>query len=339
MKNKILILTFLLILSYASKGQDSKHDITGSWILIKRNYNSGEDLPSKLVLKESYYRFDFKDYGKVFKSFSPSDNGFDFAYSISGRNIKIGFVNYYLELLTKDSLILIEEGNDGFEGKAIKYTFLSEQVYQDNIPLTSDMVIVSANDTVYIENQKIRANFENTEPFDTYISKKIDYPIEGNVFFMATFIIDSNGEIDSIKIHKGINNTFDNKFLKAIKKSEGFWIPAKFHNKNVNVLRQFIIRSIPVIATSNSVTASNNTEDYLNYVNGIIFTLQGEYIQALARINRYLETEPNDTDAIYQRGYCYYKTNDFKNASLDWEKIKNIKTYKSNALIKQLCKN
>ena len=76
---------------------------------------------------------------------------------------------------------------------------------------------------------------------------------------------------------------------------------------------------------------------YIYFVNGIIQIQQENFTDAILSLTNYLESEPKDKDALYQRGFCYYKANDYEKACGDWEKIKNNKYYKSNILIRQIC--
>jgi tetratricopeptide (TPR) repeat protein len=327
---KKFIIVYLTLLTFLSQGQEIKSKLTGAWILTSRVYKSGAELPPKLTLKDSYFRFEFNDSDKVNKSFNPLNKGWMFDYSIDKNILKIGFVNYRIELLTKDSLILLEQSKGEYDESAIKYSFVSESLYQESIPLTADMLIISSKDTIYLENEKINAHFENPDSFEDYISTKTSQYVPTGIayFFMATFIVNADGSIDSIKIHKSLNKIFDNHFIEAVKKSEVYWKPAYFHGKNVKTLHQTVFIHF---------TIDDFYERITNYADGIIFMEQGIFLKAITSFKIYLDSNPGDVDAIYHRGLAYYRLNDLNDARNDWNKIKNQKFYKSNMLIKQLC--
>lgn len=327
---KKLLIIYLTLLTFLSQGQEIKSKLIGAWILTSRVYKSGAELPPPQRLKDSYFRFEFNDSDKVNKSFNPLSKGWMFDYSIDKNILKIGFVNYRIELLTIDSLILLEQSKGEYDESAIKYSFVSEPLYQESMPLTADMLIVSSKDTIYLENEKIYAHFENPESFEKFIvTKTFQYVPTGiNYFFMATFIVNADGSIDSIKIQKSLNKIFDSHFIEAVKKSEVNWKPASCHGKNVKILHQTVFVNF---------TKLNYNTQYTNYANGIIFLEQGNFLKAITSFKIYLDSNPDDIDAIYHRGLAYYRLNDLNDACNDWSKIKNQKFYKSNLLIKQVC--
>lgn len=324
----LFILCFIFITSIVW-GQAIGEKLTGGWILTNRTYKTGKELPDNLKMTRPYLRFDFTETGKAYKSIEPLEKGIIFDYSVNENNLKIGFLNYQIELITSDSLILIEGNKGVFNETSIKYTFVSENVYQRNIPLTPDMMIISANDTTYIENEKFKVRFKDIDTFEKYVSNnsKLHTPLGMDYFFMSTFIVNADGSIDSLKIHKSMNEEFDKSFREIVKKSEGLWIPAKLNGKNVKTL----CKTVFVFPSK-----MNFYDYYMNFVDGIILMEQGNYLEAINRLSIYLNYASNDDEAIYNRGLCYFRINDFVNARNDWQKIKNRKPYKSNLIIKKM---
>lgn len=326
---KPLLTLFFTLITIIALGQETNQKLIGSWVLTNRTYKSGKELPDNLNLKNSFIRFEFLDNGTANKSVDPLSKGLVFDYSVNENILKIGFLNYRIEALTRDSLILLEASKGDFTESSIRYAFIPEIIYQKNIPLTSDMMIISDKDTTYIENKKIRATFKNNDSFEDYISKNSP-KLPGTVkeyFFMSTFIINPDGSIDSIKIHKGINKEFDNYFTKMVKKSEGEWIPGKLNGKYVKTLHQTVFY-MTLVSNLNFVIT--------NFEDGIILIEQGNFLDAINQLNIYLNSVPKDVEAIYNRGLCYYRMNDMVNARNDWQKIKNRKPYKSYMFIQKM---
>ncbi|RPE00240.1 hypothetical protein EGM88_02960 [Aureibaculum marinum] len=329
MRKEILTLLFVLI-HFISFSQSQKELLVNSWVLKNATYNSGNELPIDHPLKSNYLRFDFINYEKVFKTAFPLDNGYIFQYKILNNLIKIGFVNYKIENLSKNELVLIEQGVNGFDESSIKYSFIPENDYQNKLALTNEMLIISDKDTIFIESEKIRAKFKNEKSFHSFITDEIsEYSnvVSSNNYFLATFIINEKGKIDSLKIHKGINKRFDKQFLKAVEKSEKYWTPAEYDNRNVKVLHT---------ETFEFIKNPKFEKQYFNYRDGIISMRKKEYETAINYFNISIESNPNDFDSIYQRSICYLIIDEITKACEDWEFVKKKK--KVNELIEKYCK-
>jgi hypothetical protein len=332
MKDRIILVLFILLISNVLIGQNNNKSIIGSWVKISATFQDGGELPINNPFNQTYLRFDFTKNGKAYKTINPLDKGYIFDYLINGNNLKIGFVNYIIKEISSDSLILIEESRNGFDNSAIKYLLIRERNYQNALPLVDETLIVRKLDTIYIESEKIRAKFIKEESFREFLNQNIiEYSnvISEDNYFMATFIINKNGRIDSIEIHKGINKTFDKQFIKAVYKSSGLWEPAKLNDKNVNVLHTEIFKF---------VSNPNFEKQYYNYQNGVIAMQREKFDAAIDFFCLTLSSNPNDIDALFQRGICYFKLNLIDKACADWQKIKTLKSKRADNLILEFCK-
>lgn len=332
MIRKFILLFIILSTSLPSICQNYRSKLVGSWVKVNATYKSGEELPLNHALNQSYFRFHFKSNGKVFKSVDPLDNGYIFDYSIIGNNLKIGFINYKVDYLKNDTLVLIEEGNGGFDSFAIKFFLIPEKNYQKRIPLSSEMIIKIGGDSIFIENEKIRACFNNDESFHEFLRNNIaEYSnvVSSDNFFFATFIIRPDRSIDSMRIYKGINKEFDSQFINAVNKSLKYWIPAKLNDKDVSVLHT---------ETFNFISNPKFEKQYYNYRDGVIAMQRGDYYKAISLFNICLESDPEDKNALYQRGICHYKLDNLENACNDWRKIKELKSNMADNLMNELCK-
>jgi len=331
--NKILhrlvfILSFILI-SNVLIGQNM--NILGSWVKISATYKNGDELPLIHPMNQTYFRLDFTTKDKAYKTTAPLDKGYIFDYSINGDNLKIGFINYQISEIKTDTLILIEEGRNGFDNSAIRFLMIRENIYQKGLTLTDESLIARAFDTVYIENEKIRAKFVKEESFHEFLRQNIlEYSNVSTLdkFFMATFIINKNGGIDSLEIHKGINKRFDKQFIKAVKKSSGLWEPARFNDKNVDVLHT---------ETFTFISNPNFEKQYFNYRNGVIAMQRGKFDIAIEFFNLTLSSNANDIEALYKRGICFYKLDMIDKACVDWKKINKLNNKRADNLILEFC--
>lgn len=339
---RTFIFIALTLLSIHIQGQIINSGLVGSWMKIKAIYNSGENLPVDNKLNQSYLRLSFETNGKAYKEINPYDKTYIFDFSTSGNNLKIGFLNYQINYLANDTLILVEEGKNGINASSTKYIFVSEKLYQSNISLTPDMIILSGVDSIFIENKRLIARFNDDISFHEFLKNNMPAAqgLSANGFFMATFVITDNGLIDSIKIHRGLNKSFDNQFIKAVNKSAKLWIPAKLNQRNVSVLHTELydfIQKGQFTFTGWSLGYETDIK-YINYKNGIIAMLRSDYYQAIDCFTKYIETDPKDAEALFQRGMCYFKLNDLNNACIDWKKVKGPKSNMANNFINQFCK-
>ncbi|MDJ1479380.1 energy transducer TonB [Cytophagaceae bacterium YF14B1] len=332
MKYKFIIYLSAILISNKLTSQNIDKALIGSWVKLSANFQNGDDLPLDHPVRQNYVRFDFNKKGNAYKTTNPLDKGYMFKYQANGNNLKIGFINYMIKRLSSDTLVLVEEGRNGFDNSAIMYSLTRESLYQKKLPLLEELLIVRDSDTLYIENEKIRARFEKDESFHEYLRKGIpEYSnvVSSDNFFMATFIVDQNGKIDSIKIHKSLNKSFDKQFIKAVNSSSGYWEPAQLNGKNVNILHT---------ETFTFITNPNFEKQYYNYKNGVIEMQKGNYDNAIKLFNITLSSNPNDIDALYQRGICYYKIGMGDKACVDWLKIRALKSKRADDILIELCK-
>lgn len=323
------LLTILILTTNIIFGQEN---IIGSWIKVDAKYVSGKPLELNHALNQSYLRIDFQTNGTAFKTTVPLDNGYLFDYTFKKDRLIIGFINYYVDYISTDSLVITEEGVNGIESSSIRFYFIPEKTYQDRLPLTNDFLQIVSADTIFIESEKIRAYFIKDLSFSDFL--RINIPEYNNVqssnnFFIATFLINSKGAIDSIKIHKGINSKFDKQFFRAVEKSSIYWRPAEYNGRSITVLHTETFKFI-----SNAIFE----QIYYNYQSGILEMQKGDFQSAIDFFNKCLEANSNEVDVLYNRGLCFYKLNQFEKACEDWKKIKGLNSNTANKLIEQFCK-
>lgn len=209
-----------LSLSNISFAQNVKK-VQKSWIRTKvENLSQTEIEPDTL-----YTRYTF-DKSKLFISFYPGWDDFQQDWSINKDNLTIGFDTYHVEEFTDSSLSL---QLDGFR----KYTFLSEEYlssqdeYLDSIGIYNDKPLYKANNFItprYLKGKSLREVLEqNTSGFNIKKANR----------FLLTFIVTEKGEIENIKIVKGITEGFDNEIMKQLQKTSKNWRPAYFKSKPI----------------------------------------------------------------------------------------------------------
>jgi tetratricopeptide (TPR) repeat protein len=288
--------TLLMLLLCLTAMAQNNAMFYGSWVKAKVTYKDGRELTDDNILKYEYLKYDFTAPDKVYLAYKYDYKGSGpFNYSIKGNILQIGANHLLIEKITKDSIILLQEGNYGFDSPdCLRFYFTSESVYQKSIPLRAgDLISVHGTDTIYRASEKIHAGFTDNVGFRELVSNAVRglqarTPI--NDHFLATFIINKQGEADSLHIIKGINADYDKQFIKVFNKAKKRWIPAIYNGKIVSIQMKQEVYFTPY----------EKYFVYQRYLNlGIDAMYNGDYTLALFNFNKALKN--------YAQGDLYYK--------------------------------
>ena len=214
MKHSITFAVFLSI-SLIAFSQNPKK-IQKSWIKISSENLSGQETePDTLYTRYSFDKF------KLYISFYPGWDDYQKDWSANANHLKIGFDTYHIEELTDTSLVI---KIDGFR----KFSFLSEdylttqEKYLEPIGEYKGKPLYRANNFVtprYKKRLSLQKVLEqNTE----------DYNIKRATIFLVKFIITENGEVENIKIVKGITEGFDSGIIKQLQSTSKDWRAARY---------------------------------------------------------------------------------------------------------------
>ncbi len=86
-------------------------------------------------------------------------------------------------------------------------------------------------------------------------------------------------------------------------------------------LRVWILVCLGILGTVSAAFAAT-AADY--YQAGLKFYTAKDYTQALPYLNAALKLEPNNSQALQVRGYCYYALGQYQNALLDYQKLSSL---------------
>jgi tetratricopeptide (TPR) repeat protein len=343
--NKVLLsLIAFSVFATICRGQVTTEDLKGTWVKSSITYKSGELIPSRIQRNFKYIRLQFVNNKTVFRSVTPIDKGFKLDYTIADNILSIGHINYLVESYSKDSLVLVEEGSSGYNGKVLSIVLIPEIVYQKSIPMNPANVLDIANETVYIEDEKIHAKFIKDITLGDYLIDEIFYETPSlfpDEFFLASCIIDKTGSIRDIIVHVDLNPSIEKKFRKTLSSSSEFILPAALNDSNVSVLR-FI--ALPLeIKLRTGFKESYGVYSYGEFfTNDLIYGLAEfrakKFPKAVSYFDLCLENNPNNFEALYQRGLCYIEMNEIEKACEDWKRVKELKSVRANQEIRKHCK-
>ncbi len=241
---RITICIILSILTSGLKAQINSQLLYNTWVKVKVTYNDDKPLVYSNIFKYSYAKYIFKSDGKAGINTGYLSNAANNTFLINDSAIVIsspgGFEMNRLKILklTTDELVLEQRGKAGFDQPdALKIYLVSQGAFQRSHKFQSwEFSTIANGDTVYNESPVVYAEFTAANNFQDYVRSQIQASInQEQGHFMATFIVNKTGKIDSLKIVNGISADHDKLFLKIFAKNQAFWKPALLGGKPVNV--------------------------------------------------------------------------------------------------------
>jgi len=328
----IIILIFFCIHANAQ-------DIFGDWIKIKVSCFDNTELPNNNAVKFQYLRYTFEKNDKLFMSFAFDDKGTLYNFEKKARIVDVknsyGYVvnSFMISKLSNDELIIVQKGKNGFtDNDCLKYYFIREKDYQNQLPIkSSDILLISKNDTVYKATEKLRAKFLGDKSFYDFCSENIperDVVMATNNLFLATFIVRKNGLIDSVQVLENINKEFEKQFRKALKKSKKLWLAGELNGNKVDVQMKIKFRFI---------SSDKFLPKYDYSLKGKTAMNNSDFTRALAYFDLALEKVPSDYESLYYKAICEMNLGNKNAACEDLEKVKNFEKMKVDELIEKNC--
>lgn len=207
---KILL---LLIFGYSLKAFPQTNELIGKWILDKTIYSDGKFLEINNPLFSSKLIYQISP-----NQLSINEQKFDAKYSTNHIKLEYRTLKFWRE----DDYLLVQEENDNKV-----HLFLKVDDFINKFPEFKPKTEVRNNETLTIANEIIDADFNNELNFDDFLLKnRPDHPSKSfvNLYFKAEFILTKTNKIKDIKILNSISNQFDNEVIRAIRKSEMYFV-------------------------------------------------------------------------------------------------------------------
>ena len=337
---KYLLFFSLTLLSFAAKSQIKPYDLYGTWVACKMTYNDGGQLEDIHPLKNTYAKYTFTYPNKFNPSSLYSEKGKNDFFEIKDNFLVFktpegGYINVLkIERMQKDTLIILQEGRDGFDDPtAVKYYFVPEVIYQSSIPLKSENIrSVNGRDTVYKECPKIYAKYQG-ESFtsDVYsgIAKYNNMDSRAGVL-SATFIVSKSGVADSLKILESFDDKFSPIFIKVFNHLKKDWKPAIVNGKYVAV--QMGVR------LKYGVYNSKDPDETLLVFKANSYYNNNDFDSAIYYYDKAIELKRDDMDALYKRGMAKMAMGNIEAACEDWNTVKALEGTKADEMLAKYCK-
>jgi len=329
--------SFILMLPVLVSTAQTK--LGGSYVATSVSFLSDDELPDNNILKYTYVKYTFIGPDQISTSGVYYEKGTPYRYTIQGNRLiiksEVGAVINTMKIMesTPDKLILVSGAANGSleDPWAIKYTLYKEERIQEQLPLSPDDIFsIKGQDTVYKSGQKIYAQFQGPS-FQSYIygllSKKKKEVKSGQL--RSTFIINEQGQPDSLRIIQGINPRFDAQYIKAFNTSKNMWQAAQYNGKSVKVRME---QELQYLSSEETIPA------YFDYQKANAAYSDKDYELALYYFDSVLETRPEDVESLYRRGICKQMLGNLKGACADWSKIQLTGSHTADELLLKYCK-
>lgn len=336
--NTVVSLTITLALTFIVLAGNAQVKLSGAYVLSKIDYLNGEELPDDNLLKYTYVKYTFNQ-NEISISGTYYENGRPFFFIINGDYLTVrsstGAVLNTMKVLesTDNRLVLVSGSANGSveDPWAIKYILYKEEYIQNNIPLRPDGIFsINEKDTVFKSSQKVYAKF-NGESFQSYIYDLIRGRTKEvkSGELLSCFIIDKDGQPDSLKIIQGINRKFDEEYVRLFNAARYMWQPAKLNGQPVRVLMTLTLKYS---------SSAQTIPSYFNGQKANIAYKNQDYKTALIYYDLALEVKGDEIEHLYRRGICKQKLGNLAGACADWSRIKQLGKDEADELLSKYCK-
>lgn len=295
--------------------------ILGTW--IKTHI---ETTNSQIAADTKYLKYTFENDGKFYLSTDYDKKGLEYRYKLIGDILALNDNKLNIISLDNDYLVLEDFGKTN-EPLKIYFTkkskLLSENTFGEKDYYISD------NDTIYFESELVYPEFENrnNKTSDGFILSNLVGLSNGNeeTYLLATFIVNTDGQISNLDIFHHISNKFDSNLIKAIEKTNGMWTSPYVNGKKVKVLKEiaYHYHKIP-----NSISSETNTNKFIRietqaekfhtkyklfYKEAIKQYLRGNMKSAINLFMRCENLTDEKINTIIGMSKCYQELNDSVN--------------------------
>jgi hypothetical protein len=330
------IVSLLIFPVMTSRAQTT---LNGIYVAEKVSYLSGDELPDDNILKYTYVKYTFSNANQINISGVYSEKGTPMLFEINGNRLILkneeGSIMNTLKILesSADKLVLVSSTARGEldDPWALRYTLYKEEIYQKNIPLSADDIFsIKGTDTIYKAGRKIHAKYKGAS-FQNYLyeyMRKKNKEVKSGEL-ISTFIIDTNGLADSLKIIQGINPKFDQEYIKAFNSVKGMWQPAWYNDKSVKVQMTQNLKYL---------TSEQTLPSYFSSQQANTAYKKRDYETALYYYDKALDAKGDEMENLYRRGICKQILGNLKGACEDWNKIKSMGINTADQLLLKFCK-
>lgn len=339
---RLLPVLILLVISCQAIAQD----FTGPWILVDARRIDG----SKIVERNRYITHFEYSFTKE-RTISVDSIGYSL---FSQRNTLIFDDSRHahdswksLELLSDTVLVITEKHTDEDLDKKNRFVYLRKDAYlrflrMNNLLEFDGPTTIRVNKFIFPT-----LDFLSNRSFESFMSERIR-PAEGAV--TGTFIVSKDGMITYVAQVESRGFTQWERLVVAIKETSRQWqlpLPGYSYKVPFTVMvnasgdAEMTFRANDFAWLASDRLGTSGAEARLQtaiYERGIKLAEQGRHEKAAEVFTQYIEKNPYNVDAYYNRAVAYYQMNDLAKACQDWKYLKDLEQVAATNLHNQHCR-
>ncbi len=335
---------FFLLLTSQLFAQTLKEKLIGEWVKDEVRLKDGSPIFDE-VIKNMQLRYVFSENddfiitvdGKTGKT----------TYKVKGDSILLGKTTILQVLEISETKLVVQElyTDPLVPPSKAKITLIPARFH--NLGYFPEKYRTKGQDTIYISKHNYLEPFfvDTDQSAAQFISNNFTFPYYRAGDFYARFIITKLGEIKGIEILNSTHERYNEDLIKAIKSSNGKWLPAMWEGKPVNaeIKMGFDMGWSAKMAGPNqaSIAAQKDTIDPTasNYhlMRANINVEQKMYPLAIKNLTLSLKADPRNIDAYYARAAVYALTKDTQKMCVDLLQLKHMEQVKGTELWTKFC--
>lgn len=346
---KTLFFLFLIFISLKVNAQNLKNT---EWTQIKVERKDGSRIigSSSFQIENAIIKYYFRE-DKVLIT-NNNLYMYELPYSINNRILSMGAnVQYKIESLQDDKLVLVQVGNSGApDDKINRYYFMKKTgVYE---------YLIENNKLDIVGDSLIEYNIHFSPTYygnlTDVINSAISPPKEDKTL-LGSFVIDTEGKIKQIQFepNKKFSSKQLEKFETAIESTSGHWAlpltPKPYSYRiyfgiSFTYFKPLYSKSFYFLSKNfdrpemKKLTIDQQNEANLHFNKGNDFASSGNYTNAIEQYSKCLKIDSLHLDALYNLGYCYLKSGQKSLACETYNKLKIYGQKQGEYLYKENCK-
>jgi hypothetical protein len=333
---------FFLLFTTQLLAQTLKEKIIGDWIKDDIRLKDGSPILNDEV-KNMQLRYIFSENDEFIITINgKSGKG---TYKVIGDTIKVGTSTYLQVLEIEEIKLVVQEINlDPLAPPSkAKITFIPARIH--NLGYFPEKYRTKGQDTIYISKHNYLEPFflDPDNAAAQFISNNFYFPEHKAGDFYTRFIITKTGEIKGIEILSSTHEKYNDYLIKAIKSTQGKWLPATWEGKPVNTEIKMGFDMGWSEKNKSAVTIPKDTIDpnESNYylLQGNMSVEQKKYAAAIKNLSKSLDADPRNIDAYYARAAVYAIIKDTVKMCGDLLQLKYLEQAKGTELWKKFCES
>jgi len=191
-------------------------------------------LPENTLLPDTLYtRYTFQK-NDAYISFTPAWNGRQFDWKLDGDQLTIGFVQYRIEEWTDSTLVIYQPGYRRF--------VLDNKEWLKSRSALPPVLGVFNNEPLYATTRIVTPRYKKGDVERILRQNLQAENIRKPMTFEITFIVRTDGSVDSVKVVHGIEPSYDEEMARRIGKTSKDWTPAVCQGKPIQSQMVYTIR-------------------------------------------------------------------------------------------------